>query len=209
MTLPLMLEEFDRVIVVDWSCPENSGAWAAKEGAQVIYRKGEKHFNASKARNLGARAVESRSICFLDADCLVMTGLKAEIERLLNLSTMVIAARTSEDIDISTLGGFIALDIGQFWGVKGYNEALEGYGLEDCYLRAQLRLERGLGAKRVSPGALGSIRHSDVLRGKHHKEPLEVSGNRNHATLMSYLQSQGVKDWTTDPKTADIAYRSL
>jgi len=208
MTLPLMLEEFDHVIVVDWSCPEDSGTWAAKEGAQVVYRKGEKYFSASKARNLGARSVESRSICFVDADCLVMTGIKAEIERLLNLSTMVIAARTADDADISTLGGFIALDIGQFWGVKGYNESLEGYGLEDCYLRAQLRLERGLGAKRVSPGALGSIRHSNSLRDKFHKEPGHISGNRNHATLMAYLKSKGINDWTSDPQTSDIAYRS-
>ncbi len=206
-TLPLMLEEFDRVIVVDWSCPQNSGKWAEKEGAQVIYRPGEKLWNASKARNLGARAVNTRSVCFIDADTMVQSGTKTEIESLLNLSTMVVASRNAENVDVANLNGFIAVDIGHFWGVKGYNESLEGYAIEDGYLRAQLCLERGLKVARVSPHSLGAIRHSDEMRAKFQKESIQLTARRNMNILLEYLLSHGVTDWKNDPRTSEMAYR--
>src|SRR3954465_14003560 len=101
ITLPMMLAEFDEVIVVDWSCPDWSGDWAAKEGAKVVYKKGQEFFNASRARNLGARAATGRSVCFIDADCMVMPGTRNEIEKLLDLSSMVVAARTSDETDVA------------------------------------------------------------------------------------------------------------
>lgn len=207
MTLPLMLQEFDHVIVVDWSCPQDSGTWAVKQGAEVVYQRGEKHFNVSRARNVGALRVKSRSLCFVDADVLVMSGIKAEIEENLNLSTMVLASRTSQNVDVTSLTGFIALDIGQFWGVGGYDETLEGYALEDCHLRARLCLDRGVKAARLSPGALGALRHGDDLRGMFYSEPIHVSAKRNRELLFSYMKRYGVTDWTTDPRTAEIAWR--
>jgi len=202
-----MLEEFERVIVVDWSCPQKSGDWAEDQGAQVVRRTGEKFWYISKARNLGARAVETRSICFLDADTLVLPGLRLEIEAQLNLSTMVIASRRANGLEVHDLGGFIALDIGHFWGVKGYNENLSGYALEDCYLRAQLCLELGLKVSRVSPGIIAAIRHSNELRGQYHSEPIEVAAKRNYDLLTEYLISHGVGDWITDPRTMEVAHR--
>ncbi len=202
-----MLEEFERVIVVDWSCPQNSGEWAKKEGAEVVQVKGQQYFSASKARNLGARKCSSRSIVFIDADTMVMTGLRAEVEELLDLRHMVVASRTSQNLEVHDLGGFLAVDIGQFWGVGGYNEELEGYALEDCYLRAQLLLERGLQVKRVSPGSLGAMRHTNSMRGAFHKEPIEVGARKNFLKLTDYLGSHGVSDWINDPRTAEIAYR--
>lgn len=208
VTLPLMLAEFERVIVVDWSCPQESGKWAEKEGAQVVYKKGQEYFNASKARNLGARHVETRSICFLDADNMVMPGFRKEVESLLDLSSMIIAPRNPQNIDVHDLGGFIALDIGHFWGVKGYNESLDGYALEDSYLRAQLCLERGLKVKRVSPASIAVMLHSNALRGKHHKDRIEIGARRNYAILLEYLKTYGISDWTKDPRTAEAAHRT-
>lgn len=207
MTLPYMLDEFERVIVVDWSCPQKSGKWAEKQGAEVIYRKDEKYFNACKARNLGARQCKSRSICFIDADVIIMPGAVKEIERLLNLSTMVIAARDSQNRDIHCLGGFIAVDIGQFWGVGGYDESLKGYALEDAHLRAKLLMERGIIPKRLSPVSLAVMRHSNDMRRANFEEPLEIAARRNYKILEEYLATKGVTDWVNDPKTADIAYR--
>lgn len=204
ITLPLMLEEFDgNVVVVDWSCPQESGLWAARQGALVVKRFDQKYWDASKARNFGARAVESRSICFIDADTVVTPGLKKEIEDSLNLSTMILAARNSKGHDIPSLFGFIAVDIGHFWGVKGYNESLQGYGAEDEYLRVQLRLERGL--KTVRTSSLSFIRHTNELRARHEKEPLHVSSQRNRSLLMNYLSTHGIDDYNSNPLTADIA----
>jgi predicted glycosyltransferase involved in capsule biosynthesis len=207
LTLPYMLEEFERVIVVDYSCPQQSGKWAESQGAKVVYVKNEDYWNASKARNRGARACESRSICFIDADVIAMPNCRVAIERALNLSTMVIASRDFQNVDISGLNGFIALDIGQFWGVKGYDESLEGYGLEDAHLRARLLFERGMLPKRLAPDCLASVRHSNGLRQRFAKDPIELSSKRNHASLMQYLASHGVRDWINSPLTADIAYR--
>lgn len=209
-TLPYMLSEFDHVIVVDWSCPQESGKYAEREGAEVIYRKGEKYFSACKARNLGARHVKSRSVCFVDADVLVMPDCKNEIERLLNLSTMVIAPRDSQDKDIHSLSGFIAVDIGQFWGVGGYDESLKGYALEDAHLRARLLLERGLLPKRLSQSSLAVLRHSNEIRGINFEgedRNIKVGAKRNYDLLQNYLASHGITDWINDPKTKDIAYR--
>ena len=204
-TLPLMLEEFDRVIVVDWSCPQYSGEWAAKQGAEVVFETNKRFFNICKARNAGARHVQSRSVCFIDADTLIIPGLKFEIEEKLNLSTMVLASRSTLNKDNTSLCGFLALDIGHFWGVGGYNEKLEGYALEDCHIRAKLCLERGLSSARVT--RLAAMRHADGLRGAHYAEHIDVSAKRNRELLHQYLQSHGVIDWVTDPRTAEIAYR--
>ena len=207
-SLPLMLEEFDDVVMVDWSCPQASGDFASAMGARVVRKFDQKYFSAPKARNLGAKQVKTRSICFIDADTLVNPGTAKQIESLLDLSSMVIAPRRPNNIDVPNLVGFLAVDIGQFWGVNGYNESLTGYGLEDCYLRAQLLLERGLAPKRLSLDALGAIQHSNELRGKYFKEPIEVAGKRNHEILLAYLRGHGIRDWITDPRTADIAYRN-
>ena len=204
-TLPLMLEEFDRVIVVDWNCPQGSGKWAEEEGASVLYKKHEEFFHISRARNFGARDVQTRKVCFIDADTMVFPGLAKEIESALDLSSMVIAAR-KDGYDIPNLNGFIAVDIGHFWGVGGYNEAIEGYAIEDAFLRAQLLCERGLKPKRVS--LFGAIQHSHEMRSRFHKEPIHVSSKRNHQILTDYLQKHGVSDWLTDPRTSEIAYRS-
>lgn len=205
-TLPLMLQEFSHVIVVDWSCPQNSGDFAESEGAQVVRKTGEKYWNASKARNLGAQYVKTRNICFIDADVMVGRGIQAELMQLIDLSHMILAPRTAEGLDVHNLNGFIALDIGQFWGVKGYNEILEGYGLEDGYLRAQLALERGMRCKRLSAGSLGALRHSHELRERYCRDSLVESARRNSVHLHQYLKDQGIEDWTKDPRTAEIAY---
>lgn len=205
-TLPLMLQEFSQVIVVDWSCPQGSGEFAENEGAIVIRKTGEKYWSASRARNLGAQYVKTRHVCFVDADVMVGRGIQAEIMSLLDLSHMILAPRTAQNRDVHNLNGFIALDIGQFWGVNGYNVALEGYGLEDGYLRAQLALERGMKAKRLSADKLGALRHSHELREKYCKDPLVLSARKNLALLQQYLRYQGVEDWKSDPRTSEIAY---
>lgn len=191
-TLPLMLEEFDRVIVVDWDCPQHSGDWAVKEGASVVYKRNEPFFDAARARNFGARDVMSRKVCFIDADTMVFPGLKAEIESLLKLETMILAPRNAEGFDISNLLGFIAVDIGQFWGVGGYDENFNGYALEDVMLRAQLLVERNIQPVRVGADKLGAIQHSNELRGQFHREPIEDSSKRNHTAVIAYLKSKGI-----------------
>ncbi len=207
LTLPMMLAEFERVIVVDWSCPQASGDWAEKEGAYVVRCPGEKFFSICKARNLGAKFVDSQYVCFVDADVMVLPDARLEIERLVNLSTMVLASRNEDNTDVHCLGGFVALEMSQFLAVGGYDETLRGYALEDVHLRSRLLLERGVLPKRLSPGALAVLRHSNELRGRYFEEDIKKSATRNYESLMSYLAGHGVTDWLNDPRTRDIAYR--
>ncbi len=208
MTLPLMLEEFERVIVVDYSCPQNSGDWAEKEGAIVVRGYGAKYWNASRARNLGAKNIDSQFACFLDADTIVMPGTRKKIESLLKPKTMVVASRReSTNQDIPSLNGFIAVAMTDFWSVGGYTETMEGYAIEDGFLRAQLCLESGVGTARLPPEFLMSIMHGDDLRSQHQKEPVTLTAARNMNLLFDYLRSQGVTDWQNDPRTREMAYR--
>lgn len=207
-TLPLMLEEFEQVVVVDWSCPQKSGEWAFSQGAHVVYSPNQQYFHCSAARNLGAFWADGNLLCFIDADTIIIPGTGKEIEELLSDQGMVIASRTANNIDVPNLAGFIAVTARDFKSVGGYNENIEGYAIEDCYLRAQLRLELGLSAKRLGPSALGAIQHSNELRGQFFKEPIEVSVSKNFQILTKYLQKYGISDWKTDPRTSDIAYRN-
>jgi len=205
VTLPLMLEEFDSVIVVDWSCPQDTGYWAAKQGAQVLFKFGEEHFYAARARNFGAGQVKTRKICFLDADTMVQPGLKKELDGLIESQSMVLAAQRADGTDLLDLCGFIALDLSHFWAVKGYDESIIGYGGEDTHLRCKLFCERSLDVRRTS--LLMALRHGNEVRGRHHPEPLHTSATRNHEHVNEYMKTQGIPDWLTDPRTAEIAFR--
>jgi hypothetical protein len=200
-----MLAEFERVIVVDWSCPQDSGKWAAKEGAEVVYRTGEKYFNVSKARNFGAQFCVTKDICFVDADTLCMPGLRPNLESLLDTASMVIAPRTIADKDFPSLYGFLAASFTHIVELGGYPEHFEGYGIEDQYMRAQLKLELCLTVRCCAPQFLASIRHTNELRGRYYRESIGDSNTQNYSQFLHYLESKGVSDWTLDPRTVDIA----
>lgn len=202
-TLPLMLSEFERVIVVDWSCPQESGKWAEAEGAEVVYKMGMRYFNAGRARNLGALNVESNSICFLDADTMVFPGLRKEVESLLDDKTMVVSALVG-GYDVPTLCGFLAVDTDNFWSVGGYYEG-EGYSNEDMFLRCRLWAEMGLKTDRVS--LLGAIQHGNAVRAANFEEDIEASALRRYQEIVAYMAEFGIEDYLTDPRTADFAYK--
>lgn len=206
MTLPMMLEEFDDVVVADWSCPQNSGNWAASQGARVIRNPDQKCFNNAKARNLGAQLVATDYVCFIDADCIVMPGFGEQIKNLLDFQTMVIAPRNAKNHDVLNLGGFIAMPMNAYKGIGGYDETFEGFAHEDADMRVRLCLDWGLKVKRPTDG-IATIRHTDELRGRYFNEPIEQSSYRNFHLVKAKLAARGVNDWVNDPRTADIAYR--
>lgn len=208
ITLPLMLEEFDDVIVVDWSCPDKSGEYSAALGARIAYRPGERYFERSAARNFGAELCESEFIAFIDADTMCMPGLGDELRLMIRRKdSMVLASRTAQNYDIPNLFGFVACPTVSFRNVGGYDESYKGWGHEDSKLRGQLFLEARLKPARLSPMALGAIAHGNEIRAKNHEQDVYTSSVINFKKLNAYFDSHGVQNWMTDPRTADITFR--
>jgi glycosyltransferase involved in cell wall biosynthesis len=207
ITLPLMLEEFDRVIVVDWSCPQETGDWAHREGASVVFKTGEKHFERSQARNLGARSVMTEFIAFVDADGFCFPGLREDLESILTPQTMAIAARRANGYDVEDTFGFLACSLEAFWKVGGYDESYTGWGHEDSKLRGQLLLESGLKPKRLKANSLGAIRHSMQIRSENLAKPIQEASDTNFRKLCEYFSRFGIADWMSDPRTESIAFR--
>ena len=206
LTLPRMLETFDKVILVDWSCPEGSGEYAASEGASVIYKYGEKHFSGSKAKNYGAKLVTSEYVAFIDADTMCMPGMHKELELLTGDRKMVLSARSYDGSDVNDTVGFLVCKTDSFWNVGGFDESWIGWGAEDIHLRGKLFLDERLEVVRLGPMTLGGIAHSNTLRNVNREAPIETTAILNHNTLASWFESKGISDYVTNPKVQDIVF---
>lgn len=204
MSLPLALSTFNQVVVVDWSCPQNSGEYASEEGASVIYQYGEHHFSCSKAKNLGASLVTSEYIAFVDADFLCMPELRSELKRLIAPDRMVLSARNADGSDISDTAGFIVCPTAAFRRVGGFDERWIGWGGDDIQLRGKLFLEASLKVVRVSGMALGAIAHSNLERSAYHSIPIEKAAPYNHLILKDWFASKGIQNYLTNPAVKDI-----
>ncbi len=117
-----------RVVVVDYSCPDGAGDWVAANhpGAQVVRVPGRACFNASEARNIGARYVESNWIGFVDSDVLLDPGFAAAIGPHLKPGGYY-RARS----DDPGLGGTFLCTHADFERVGGFDEVYPCWGEED------------------------------------------------------------------------------
>jgi GT2 family glycosyltransferase len=162
-TLPLLcgLPSTD-VILVDYGCPEKSGAWAAAHwpGVSVVQVDDDPGFNAPRARNFGAKQAVSEYLLFVDADVKIKPDALTEIEALIDETCFVI-------IDPAKLGnsirGTCIVPAKRFRDVGGYDELLKNYGMEDIDLNNRL-IESGLGEKKLFSDSFDVIKHSNELR---------------------------------------------
>jgi hypothetical protein len=207
ITLGYALETFDRVVVVDWSCPENGGKFAESQGAKVIYKPGEKFFSGSKAKNLGAKHVTSEYIAFIDADTLCMPGLREDIDSLLSPTRMILSARNGDGSDVNDTVGFLVCPTESFWNVGGFDESWIGWGHEDTHLRGKLLLDAGLGVVRLSQGIkLGAIAHSNELRETFREAPIKQTAVEGWQRLVDWFKSKGVEDYPRGELVKDIVF---
>jgi len=205
-TLAFTLQTFDRVIVVDWSCPQGSGEYAASEGASVVYKTGEKFFSGSKAKNFGARLVTTEYVAFVDADTMCMPGLREEIVSLLSPNRMLLSARTHEGQDVNDTVGFLVCQTARFRAVGGFDESWIGWGAEDIHLRGKLFLDERLEVVRLSSMVLGAIAHGNDIRSEKREAPIEVTAVSNHKTLANWFAERGIPDYATNPLVQDIVF---
>lgn len=206
ITLSFALNTFDKVIVVDWSCPQNSGEYARGEGATVVRKSGEKFFSGSRAKNFGARHVDSRYIAFIDADTLCMPGMREELLSLLSPGKMVLSARAFDGSDVNDTVGFLACETAAFRDVGGFDETWIGWGAEDIHLRGKLFLDSRLEVVRLSGMVMGAIAHGNDIRSENREAPIEQTAVYNHRTLKNWFASKGVSDYVTNPAVKDIIF---
>jgi hypothetical protein len=163
-SLPTWVGQPDsNVLVVDWSCPDRCGDWveANHPAVKVVRVPGQRHFNVSAARNLGARASDAPWLAFIDADILLPDGFAGEVFPALREQ-----AYWRPDNPLPDLAGTVLVGRAAFEAVGGYDEALEGWGTEDGDLYQRLRWA-GLCRERFSAQGMEALRHGDEVRVAH------------------------------------------
>lgn len=162
-TLPLFCQLPDtEVILVDYGCPDGSGAWAAANfpAVKVITVTDDPGFNPSRARNIAAKASGAEYLFFVDADIKLRPSALAAI-------TAVITPNSYATVDAPDLGddlrGTCVVPRAKFEAVGGYDELLRNYGMEDTELYVRLT-DFGLEDAFVPPDGFDVIPHGDDLR---------------------------------------------
>lgn len=138
--------------MVDWSCPEQSGAWVRRHHpqVQVVEVAGQPYFNHSRARNAGVQSlagVDAEWLCFLDADTRLAEGFVLGVAPLLTPGTFVTGYT---DRGQKGLGGLLLVERRAFERAGGYDESIEGYGTNGAEMRVRLFFQ-GLAFRPLPP----------------------------------------------------------
>lgn len=161
---PLASQPGADCIVVDYSCPEQSGEWVLANfpGTRVVRVEGESCFNLARARNAGAAACDADWICFIDADVLIQPSFSAEIAGLLRPG----AFYRPDPFDALTWGTVIVAR-SDFERIDGYDNIIQGWGGEDDDLYARLQMA-GVRPAGFPGHLITGIDHGETDRVKHY-----------------------------------------
>jgi glycosyltransferase involved in cell wall biosynthesis len=186
-TLPRMLElGAAEVIVVDYSCPDGTGAWVREHfpALRVIAVDGEQGFSNWKARNAGAAAATTDLLLFCDADTILRPDAANRIAVELppktfghfNRITTQRFNKTGLRIGSNQLRGFHAIPTRAYRRLGGYDEVLRGWGAGgDTDLEERLMLA-GLRPHILDPDLVEDvIEHDNADRLRHHADSIKLS----------------------------------
>ncbi len=186
-TLAPMLEQPDaEVIVVDYSCPQETAAYVAEHfpAARVVKVEGRETFSNWRARNAGAAVAQGRILIFCDADTLLAPNAVEWIGANLQPRTYghfdrMATSRFNTNklrLGFNQLRGFHVIPAEAFRRFGGYDDILEGYAAgADTDLETRLSI---FGFKRLllDPDIIGQvIEHDNDERLRHHKIPIRIS----------------------------------
>ena len=167
-TLPtFMLQKNADVIIVDYSCPQNSGAFVKDHfpRARVVRVPGREEFNVSAARNAGASLINTPYVIFADADTILSPNFTSLLPEHLTGSNFLRFYLPKTN----SLGGTCVVATGDYNKVRGFDEVFAGYGGED--LDFYWRLQRmGVTLSVLQPNnAISWIKHGHNLRTAHYR----------------------------------------
>lgn len=156
-----LIKPGDEVVLVDYSCPERSGAWAKtlnNPNLIIVSVPGKTWWHSSHARNCAMRASSKDILAFMDIDNLLPNGL---VERIRGMPKGMFYAL----LPGTNLSGFCCLWRDDFLKVNGYEEALVGWQYEDTNIYRALDLAgvKRVDLKDVKPQILDPDRQVRVL----------------------------------------------
>jgi hypothetical protein len=183
-------------VVVDYDCPEGTADWveANHPEVQVVKARERPRYEAARARNMGAQApaaLQAQWLCFVDADALLAPEFAETVRPLLSPGCFLRPApRTLE------AGGTFLCHQDDFRAAEGYDDVLQGYGMEDDDLLIRLGLNQV--QSRTFPGAMVKmISHDSRLRVEHiDVKDLQVSITANQVycnAKWDLMQLRGAK----------------
>ena len=160
-SLPRMVAQAHaEIIVVDYDCPQGSGAWVAAEypAVRVVQIAGEPVFNVARARNLGAQAARAQWLFFVDADVMLDEHFVEQVLPRLRMGAFYSMANSHP----GTVGTVICRRE-DFVALEGYDEVLQGWGTEDrdFYIRLAMR---GCAHEVLPAAGIRAIEHDDDAR---------------------------------------------
>ncbi|HET9764125.1 MAG TPA: glycosyltransferase [Casimicrobiaceae bacterium] len=187
------------VVVVDYDCPDGTRDWVAANfpRARVVAVNDAPFFNLSRARNVGAREARADWIVFCDADNLLApsfaTELFARVSPGAYLRTLRETPRGTRTHNVP-----LACEATTFWFLGGYDDAFQGWGVEDREFVD--RLDRSGIREVVGPANLvDTLRHGNAERSGFYEHRIEVSMaiNNYYCTIKQrYFETTG--RWFSD-----------
>lgn len=171
------------IIVVDYDCPEQSGAYAESMGVFAVYPKPHnEYFNLSHARNAGLIGASGDAILFIDADTKITDGFLKYHARVLEPGQFLTGWGFGDATGSCLVWREDALK------VRGYNEIVDGWGFDDIDFYKRLEAS-GISQKPFHHG-IETIKHGDEERVKHYRvKRLRSSDRVNSAMVQRQFKS--------------------
>ena len=160
-SLPRMVEQRDcSCIVVDYSCPDQSGRWVEEHYSQVTVLRvpGQSSCNPAAPRNVGAAVAHTPWLCFVDAD-VVLDPRFSEIV----VPTLMPGHFYRVPHFVEGLCGTCICSRQDFDRIGGYDDVYQNWSGEDDDFYEALRFV-GVTAMSLSPSLLRHLEHGDDLR---------------------------------------------
>lgn len=199
-SLPRVMEYTGmRLVVVDYSCPDGSGAWVEANAPEheneriAVVRSGPRQtFNKPEALNLGLRyAVDHGAewLCVLDSDTLVTPALWGWLEENVKRGSFYFVEGYKPRQDLS---GLIVMHAEDYTASGGYDERFEGWGAEDFDMRCRLYFKLGLPYVEIPCALAESIPHDD-----HHRVRFyPIKEKQQSHVANQYRLIANVREWT-------------
>ena len=195
----LIAQKESEVVVVDYDCPDNTKEWVATHfpEARLVAVTDEPYFNLSRARNIGARHGCAPWLVFCDSDQLLAPSFSSRVLAMVGPGTYLRTLHPTQ-WGPRRQGVPLACEAKLFWEIGGYDDAFNGWGVEDRELVD--RLDRsGLREVVGSETLVETIRHSNEERSRYYEHKIELSMAINfyyRQIKHRYFETAG--HWLTD-----------
>lgn len=178
------------VIIVDFNCPQNTGKVISEQFSdpriKIFKAKVKKdHWNLSESRNAGFMESTGPILLFLDADTVVQPTFIEYAVKELNEKTFV----TGLIAPPWNGCGCAMVNRADFVRVRGYNEALKGWGYEDFdfYKRMEATLEHRF----FRPELIVNLQHDNSIRNEFHGgADIHENCKQNHEISQTTFKSR-------------------